>query len=126
MTGFGGDGVPGTYTLPSLNIPTVTFPDSYLGCVMDGPFAADKYSLNFGPGILRTKHCLVRGINETLKHAMTTDVLEGQLRLKTFAEFRETIENPRVFGMHVTTHAPIGGEMKNVWSSPGGKLIRRV
>jgi hypothetical protein len=126
VTGFGGDGVLGTYTLPSPNISTVTFPQSYRGCVLDGPFSADKYTVHLGPGTLTTKHCLVRGINETLKHAMTTDVLEEQLRIKTFAELRATIDNPRALGMHITTHSAIGGEMKNVWSSPGGELIRRI
>ncbi|TEB22149.1 Di-copper centre-containing protein [Coprinellus micaceus] len=123
VTGFGGDGVLGTYTLPSPNISTVTFPQSYRGCVLDGPFSADKYTVHLGPGTLTTKHCLVRGINETLKHAMTTDVLEEQLRIKTFAELRATIDNPRAFGMHITTHSAIGGEMKNVWSSPGEPLF---
>lgn len=123
VTGFGGDGVPGTYALPSGNLSTVNAPGAYHGCVMDGPFAASKFTLHLGPGELMTEHCLVRGINETWKAGMTSEILNRQLDIKTFNELRLAIDNSSVLGMHWTTHTPVGGEMTNVWSSPGDPLF---
>ncbi|KAJ3517027.1 hypothetical protein NMY22_g14059 [Coprinellus aureogranulatus] len=123
VTGFGGDGVPGTYTLPSGNLSTVNAPRAYRGCVMDGPFAASNFTLHLGPGELMTQHCLVRGINETWRVGMTSEVLNRQLDLKTFDELRLAIDNSTVPGMHWITHSPIGGEMTNVWSSPSDPIF---
>ncbi|KAG2011131.1 hypothetical protein CC2G_011279 [Coprinopsis cinerea AmutBmut pab1-1] len=52
ITGFGGDGIPGTYTLPPdpQNRTGIPDPSTWKGCVMDGPFNATAWKINLGPG----------------------------------------------------------------------------
>ena len=88
MTGFGGDGIPGTYTVPpdlaniSLIIPS--------GCVQDGTFAS--YTLEMGPGLLATEHCLTRGLNHTLSSYLTSSAVAQVMSLPTFDQFRVELE----------------------------------
>ena len=127
MTGFGGDGVPGTYTLPP--DPTNTsriIPYAFRGCVQDGPFA--NYILKMGPGLLNTEHCLTRGLNSTFTPYLTSSAVAQTLTYPTFDEFRVQLEGfltPTFYpGAHIAGHSSAGGEMSNFFSSPGGQLLQ--
>lgn len=123
--GFGGDGAPGTYALPSENPPADYHinPISFRGCVVDGPFAHHKVPL--GPGKYIGDHCLTRGIQEAMKTYLNSTAVEVIAALRTYGDFHVEIE-----GMPLTTshrlhdggHFMIGGDMSNLYSSPGGEL----
>ncbi|TFK18628.1 Di-copper centre-containing protein [Coprinopsis marcescibilis] len=117
VTGFGGDGVPGTYTLPPDpdGLSSVPFPARWKGCVQDGPFNATV--INLGPGRLLTKHCLVRDIDESWKFTMTSENVAKQMDAsKTYEQFRVIIDN-LVNGIHGSGHVLVGGEMTNTYSA---------
>lgn len=123
--GFGGDGVPGTYILP--NDPDGTselFPETFVGCVQDGPFASHK--LHIGPGKLSTDHCLVRGLNDTYKGFLTSEAVAQTMEQPTFELFRVQLEgggsNPYP-AQHGSGHLIVGGDMGNLFSSPGDPLF---
>jgi tyrosinase len=123
-TGFGGDGVPGTYTLPpDPNGQSNAFPGAYKGCVRTGPFA--NQTVRLGPGKLVTEHCLVRGVDESMsKSSLKSTEVNRVLALTPFERFRTGLENGIGFGfgfgIHGGGHAAVGGEMLNPYSSPGG------
>ena len=123
MTGFGGSGVPGTYTLPPDPDGTSKFFDrnSFVGCVQDGPFAS--YVLRMGPGKFVTEHCLVRGVNDSYKQYLTSTELAKVMNLPTFEKFHIELEGRPVtkeHKIHTGGHAAVGGEMSNFYSSPAG------
>ncbi|KAJ3517028.1 hypothetical protein NMY22_g14058 [Coprinellus aureogranulatus] len=120
-TGFGGSGVPGTYTLPE---DTSTMPElfRYVGCVQTGPFRDSVYTAHLGPGKLVTDHCLIRGVNESWKPMMRTEEVEKQMASKPFEEFRIIIDD-MLIGIHGIGHAGVGGEMTNIWSAGADPLF---
>ena len=124
VVGFGGDGVPGTNTVPPDPANTSKIlPDwFYHGCVKDGPFA--DYTVKLGPGLLVTEHCITRGVNDTFSSYLTSSVVTHILSLATFEQFRVSLEGmpvPPDVGPHGGGHAAIGGDMSNYFSSPAGK-----
>ena len=126
VTGFGGNGVPGTYTLPVDPDGTNKFfiPSSFVGCVQDGPFAS--YVVPLGPGKLITDHCLVRGVNDTFKQFLTSSAIQNTTKLPTFELFRIELEGKPItqdFKMHDGGHIAVGGEMSNFYSSPAGQWL---
>ena len=129
LTGFGGDGVPGTYTVPTDPDPTNSsgiIPHFYHGCVKDGPFA--DYTLKLGPGLLVTEHCIARGVgaDSTVSSYLNSTAIAYVLSFPTFEQFRLKLEGTRVpffLGPHGGGHGAIGGEMSNYFSSPGGKYL---
>ncbi|KIM36965.1 hypothetical protein M413DRAFT_31352 [Hebeloma cylindrosporum] len=125
ITGFGGDGVPGTYSVP----PDANFtlskinPAAFKGCVGDGPFK--DYVLHFGPGKLVTDHCLTRGIQDDYAEHLTSAAMANATQQPTFELFRVELEGipfSGAFKMHDSGHLSVGGEMSNFYSSPGGEL----
>jgi len=127
VTGFGGDGVPGTYTVPPDPANTSKIlPESYYhGCVRDGPFT--DYTIKLGPGLLVTNHCLTRGVNDTYAGSyLTSSVIAHTLSLPNFEQFRVDLEGlpvPPNIGPHGGGHAAIGGDMSNYFSSPADPLF---
>ncbi|KAJ2914683.1 hypothetical protein MD484_g5740, partial [Candolleomyces efflorescens] len=61
-TGFGGNGLNGTYTPPTDDDGAIWHLFSATGCVQDGPFAS--VTLHVGPDRRLTDHCLTRNILE--------------------------------------------------------------
>ncbi|KAF8954698.1 tyrosinase [Flammula alnicola] len=125
ITGFGGNGVPGTYTLPP-NIPADhrVDPQGFDGCVRDGPFA--NYTLHCGPGKLTTDHCLTRHVRPTARNYLNSTAVANIMKLPTFELFRVELEGQPVtngFRVHDGGHWGIGGEMGNFYSSPGDPLF---
>ena len=125
MTGFGGDGVPGTYTLPSYLPPTSSImASSFVGCVLDGPFARGNYTIHLGPGKLITSHCLVRGIDNKYDKFLSSEAVGRAMSQPTFEKFRvelegtPTVEHPNEHG---SGHLVVGGDLGNLYSSPGGQ-----
>ena len=128
ITGFGGDGVPGTYSLP-LNVNFTSNkiqPTSWKGCVGDGPFK--DYILHFGPGKLVTDHCLTRDIGDDYDRYLTSAAMANATQQPTFELFRVELEGIPYSGahkMHDSGHLSVSGEMSNYYSSPGGGLRQR-
>lgn len=162
VTGFGGDGVNGTYTLPShLPESSEINSSSFLGCVMDGPFAfnatnsigeREGFMVHLGPGKMVTTHCLVRGIDERYTRYLSEEVVKHALVQPTYESFRTALEGVledeededsqtqtgenRVArkgvddvqddfepSEHDSGHLAIGGDLGNLYSSPGGAFI---
>lgn len=122
-TGFGGDGVPGTYTLPpDPQGLSSAFPSAYRGCVQTGPFR--NQTVRLGPGRLITTHCLVRGVDEASKTSQKSSEVARVMALTPFERFRTGLENGVGFGfgfgIHGGGHSAVGGEMMNPYSSPAG------
>ncbi|KAH6908710.1 hypothetical protein BKA70DRAFT_1400292 [Coprinopsis sp. MPI-PUGE-AT-0042] len=113
-TTFGGNGVPGPYTPPSPQ-PQPDWgglPPSGLGahgCVQTRPFK--DMVVHLGPGDIVDAHCLVRDINEIIKPALTSLAVRP---LYLITEFES---------VHNGGHGLVGGEMSNVFSSPGDPLF---
>lgn len=123
VTGFGGTGVPGTYTLPD-DLSQTPEPYRYVGCVQTGPFRDTLYTVHLGPGRLKTDHCLVRGINDThsiRNNMLSTNVLEQQ-GMQTFEAFRTAID-VMATGIHGMGHVVVGGEMTNIYSAGADPLF---
>lgn len=124
---FGGDGVPGTYSLPenfNTLVPQIVpiNPDAFKGCVGDGPFAS--YKIPLGPGKLITKHCLVRNINDTYKQYLTSEAAHNTIKQPNFELFRIELEGRPVTStprMHDAAHVLVGGDMSNFYSSVAGE-----
>jgi tyrosinase len=99
------------------------FPDSFKGCVGDGPFK--DLTLHFGPGKIVTDHCLTRGFQEAYAATLNSSTMANATRLPTYELFRIELEGRPITPtpkMHDSGHVGVGGEMSNFYSSPGGKL----
>lgn len=120
VTGFGGDGADGTYTLPPdpQNISFTNGPYTFRGCVRTGSFAT--HTTIFGPGLLKTEHCLVRGIDERYRAQVTSDNVQITLSKKTYADFTTYIDD-LYLGIHGGGHLLVGGEMTNIYSAGVGE-----
>jgi len=116
--GFGGDGVPGTYTPP----PGDWFrPWTGKGCIADGPYKDMR--LNVGPDTFNDpNHCLVRGFQENRRSNMTTALVLNALFKPTYNEFITTLDL-NSHNIHAGGHYFVGGEMGNSLSSPGDPLF---
>ncbi|PPQ80872.1 hypothetical protein CVT25_001881 [Psilocybe cyanescens] len=153
VTGFGGDGVKGTYTLPgNITAASQVLPSTFGGCVMDGPFgynASDpnSFAVHVGPGKLVTTHCLVRGIDDSYKRFLSADVVKHALEQQTYEQFRLALEggvddddskseesqhereeavpdnDSTPVSEHASGHMVVGGELGNLYSSPGEPLF---
>jgi len=126
IIGFGGDGVPGTYTLPPdpANTSKILPEYFYHGCIKDGPFA--DYTIKLGPGLLVTEHCLTRGVNDTFSVYLNSSMISYVLSFPTFDEFRVQLEGmpePPDIGPHGGGHVAVGGDMTNYFSSPADPLF---
>ncbi|KAF9553969.1 tyrosinase [Agrocybe pediades] len=125
ITGFGPNGVPGTYTLPPFTNDSHIFPDAFRGCVQDGPFA--YYTLNLGPGKLATEHCLVRGFNTTAAtRYLTPQQVANTTKQETFETFRIELEGGDQTPdrkIHDGGHISVGGDGSNFYSSPGDPIF---
>ncbi|KAF9051998.1 hypothetical protein BJ165DRAFT_1384778 [Panaeolus papilionaceus] len=124
-TGFGGDGVPGTYTVP--DDPSGTsriFVNDFRGCISNGPFV--NYRPIHGPGKFVGDHCLTRGIDNTMKVFLNTTIVNNTLARPNFELFRIDLEGLPITPTHMLHdggHIAIGGEMSNIYSSPGEPLF---
>ncbi|KAH6913297.1 monooxygenase [Coprinopsis sp. MPI-PUGE-AT-0042] len=127
VTGFGGDGVPGTYTPPpGSGFPSFPgFPQVPQGCVGTGPFNTTK--VNLGPGTAVGEHCLVRGMSDDSKSSLTSANVNIAMAQTTYETFRTTLENggsgSAGRGLHGGGHGAVGGEMVNIYSSPGDPIF---
>ncbi|TFK17914.1 Di-copper centre-containing protein [Coprinopsis marcescibilis] len=134
-TGFGGNGVPGTYTPPPAAPGNPGFPGfpglppgggfGNQGCVGTGPFK--NVTINLGPGRNIGAHCLVRGINEPMKQSVTSANVRTIMVETTFERFRTLLENGgrgiAGLGIHGGGHGVVGGELMDPASSPGEPLF---
>ncbi|KAF8196033.1 tyrosinase [Pholiota molesta] len=126
ITGFGGDGVPGTYVVPqNISADQLVFPEDFRGCVLDGPFA--NYTVPLGPGKLRTApHCLTRGIANENSIYINSKAVANAMKQPTSALFRAELEgtsNVLIHKLHDGGHFAVGGEMSNYYSSPADPLF---
>ena len=123
VTGFGGDGVPGTYTFPSNNSNDNAFASSTVrGCVRTGPFS--NYTLSLGPGQRATSHCLTRDITDSAKEYLTSAAVVSAMESEDFEAFRQLMEGePGAdgYGMADGGRLAVGGEMSNDYSGSGGE-----
>jgi tyrosinase len=93
------------------------------GCVADGPFKDVRLSV--GPGTSVTDHCLVRNFNAGFaRWGNSTQVANttGQPDFESFRQETGGAFKPPPYKIHDAGHGMIGGEMGNVFSSPGGVL----
>ncbi|KAH6889590.1 monooxygenase [Coprinopsis sp. MPI-PUGE-AT-0042] len=119
VTGFGGDGVPGTYNPPN-NPGNPTFPGfpgmpgGTQGCVGTGAFNTSIVRL--GPAV-----------NDNMKSSVTSANVRAVLSRTTFESFRTSLENGgqgiNGMGIHGGGHGVVGGEMMNPYSSPADPLF---
>lgn len=124
--GFGGNGVPGSYTLPpdpngELEIPP--FPCippaevNWNGCVQTGPFRDTEFRVNVGPGRMMTDHCVTRNFNTACWGShLTSAAVASNLLPTDYWTFSQTSDN----GVHLGGHAIWGGAITNTFSSPAG------
>jgi hypothetical protein len=128
VTGFGGDGVPGTYNPPTTpGNPTFPgfpgMPGGTQGCVGTGPF--NTTIVRLGPGTAVGDHCLLRAVNDNMKSSVTSANVRTILSRTTFESFRTSLENGGQgitgMGIHGGGHGVVGGEMMNPYSSPAGQ-----
>lgn len=125
VNGFGGDGVAGTYNLPSTKLSANKIvPSTFRGCVRNGPFA--NYTLNLGPGKLATRHCLTRGITNSGRKYLSSTSVAAITKVATYDTFRAQLEGQAGTSnvkMFEAGQDAVGGEMGNAYSSPGGKCF---
>lgn len=127
--GFGGTGVPGTYTLPPdpnnllefIQFPCIPAKEIvWNGCVQSGPFKDTEFRINVGPGRMMTDHCVVRNFDTTCwGPLLTSSAIANTLLPTDYWSFHDATNN----GAHLGGHAIFGGVMLNAFSSPGDPLF---
>ncbi|TFK21692.1 Di-copper centre-containing protein [Coprinopsis marcescibilis] len=122
-TGFGGDGVPGTYKLPpDPKGESFTNVGNYKGCIGDGPFKG--VMVHRGPGKLITTHCIVRGIDESWRRGVVSSNVNNIIQTSaTYERFRLTIDDLMRGHIHGSGHGIVGGEMLNIYSAGADPLF---
>ncbi|TFK24177.1 Di-copper centre-containing protein [Coprinopsis marcescibilis] len=123
VTGFGGDGVPGTYKLPpDPKGESFAGNSNYKGCVGDGPFAG--VLVHRGPGKMITTHCIVRGIDESWRRGVVSTNVNNIITTSTsYERFRLAIDDFMRGHIHGSGHGIVGGEMLNIYSAGAGPLF---
>ncbi|KAF9558272.1 Di-copper centre-containing protein [Agrocybe pediades] len=126
-TGFGGDGVPGTFNISSLLSEAIIessqiYLPSFVGCVQDGPFA--NFTVHLGPGKAIQEHCLMRGVDDEFTESLSREAVEKALAQPTFEKFRVELEGGEDRpSEHGSGHLVIGGDLGNLYSSPADPLF---
>ncbi|EAU86324.1 hypothetical protein CC1G_08048 [Coprinopsis cinerea okayama7 len=147
VTGFGGNGVPGTYTPPP-NVPEFPGPDwpediplpefptglpgfpggptAQGGCIDTGPFK-DR-PITIGPANLNIPRCLTRAFYDDLLNNLDKTSVDWALAQKTYGDFDAaiTFRSPPLepgAGIHGAGHAVVGGLMTDAWASPGDPVF---
>ncbi|EAU92029.1 tyrosinase central domain-containing protein [Coprinopsis cinerea okayama7 len=135
VTGFGGNGVPGTSEplppIPAPGLPPLPgFPEgprAPAGCVQTGPFK--DHLVNFGPGqSIGAPSCIIRAIYEDVRDNVNSTSVAAQMAQTNFEDFRNFLElqGPPLAvgaGLHWAGHAIVGGMMMDGWSAPGDPLF---
>ncbi|KAH6899384.1 monooxygenase [Coprinopsis sp. MPI-PUGE-AT-0042] len=131
VTGFGGDGVPGTYNPPN-NPGNPTFPGipryaRWYPRVASAPVRSTPVSSALGLVRPVGDHCLLRAVNDNMKSSVTSANVRAVLSRTTFESFRTSLENGgqgiNGMGIHGGGHGVVGGEMMNPYSSPADEQI---
>ena len=126
-TGFGGDGVPGTYTIPTDSDgsvpPYVWITDFVKGCVGTGPFT--DVVRHVGPGKRFTDHCIVRGFDGQAAAAPTlstayVNILLSENTYDNFWNRMDGIPFKTEIRTHDAGHIALGGEMVSAYTSTNG------
>ncbi|KAF2270326.1 Di-copper centre-containing protein [Lojkania enalia] len=88
-----------------------------LNCIVDGPFK--DYVNPIGPGQTFSDHCIDRIISDCASEMAGRQSIDQCMRMQNFSAFGPCLE-----GMpHVAGHGGIGGQMLNVFSSPGDPIF---
>ncbi|ORY12449.1 hypothetical protein BCR34DRAFT_651193 [Clohesyomyces aquaticus] len=98
-TGFGGNGV------------------GKDNCIATGPFK--DYVNTIGPGEVNTEHCIDRQVNDCASKSAEQKVVDSCMKMTNFEDAWNCLEG----GPHTAGHGGIGGQMFNVFSSPGDPLF---
>nr|ATU82297.1 tyrosinase [Macrocybe gigantea] len=93
------------------------------GCVANGPFR--NYTLSLGIGQVVNDHCLTRNFRKDVLPFLTMMQVANTTKQPTFEQFRTELEGdpastPKI---HDSGHLVIGGDMSDLYSSPGDPLF---
>ncbi|KAJ2921759.1 hypothetical protein H1R20_g15340, partial [Candolleomyces eurysporus] len=126
VTGFGGDGVAGTYTPPTDDdgTPFPIIPEFMKGCVQTGPFA--NLVLHVGPGRRFTDHCLVRGFHEELRPSLSQPHISNIMSQTTYDNFWNSLDGLPFkpdSRLHDAGHGFTGGDMISFYTSPNDPIF---
>jgi tyrosinase len=119
---------PITTLVPSTGDPPFSFPSgSGGGCIADGPFS--DASVNMGPkfNLSYNPRCLKRGLNQWgLEHwCNRTDLLDLYTYddIGMFQFILQGDEAQQQLGVHGGGHRMVGGDMQDVFASPGDPVF---
>ncbi|KAH7132381.1 hypothetical protein B0J11DRAFT_481656 [Dendryphion nanum] len=86
-------------------------------CISDGPFK--DYVGPIGPRQIIQDHCIYRVVNDCASATGKSDVVERCMKSNTYIDFWNCLEALP----HTAGHGGIGGQMFDVFSSPGDPLF---
>lgn len=131
ILGFGGNGVPGTYSVPTDNDGSAhpLFVETWdgAGCINSGPFK--NAVMHVGPNVRYTDHCLVRKFEESLRFVFTEANVNNVLSNTVYNDFWNSMDGipfkpePR---LHDAGHGYLGGDMMSYYTSNNGKSLTHV
>ncbi|KAJ3541489.1 hypothetical protein NMY22_g3870 [Coprinellus aureogranulatus] len=127
VTGFGGDGVEGTYTPPTDGDGSVfpIVPETWKGCVGTGPFA--DAVMHVGPGKRFEDHCLDRKLSDNFRAQFTTSsIISNILSQTTYDNFWNSLDGfpfKTDFRLHDSGHSTLGGDMTSFYTSPNDPVF---